>query len=115
VKKTKFKEIIKSTSVPLYDFVTLELVLTNDMRASEAKRGIGAGEIGAAHTLGGLASDSVVVMLPARPSAHLVAHEGVHVATHALRASGSKAGLKNDEPIAYLVDWFVKWVENVTK
>ena len=101
-------ERIFSTPVPLYDFCTVQLVITSDMRASEDARGItDDDDRGQAHTLGD--GNSVVVIFQESPPLYHLAHEGIHVATHVLRAAGVKAGLKNDEPIAYLADWFVRW------
>jgi hypothetical protein len=109
--KKKFQERIRKVKVPLYEFVVVELVLTNDMRASEDRRGIKDDERGVAHTLGD--GSGVLVMLRDTMPLRDIAHEAVHVATHVLRQAGVKAGLKNDEAIAYLVDWFVSWIENV--
>lgn len=104
----KLKEVVRRASVPLYDFVTIELVLTNDVFASQDKRGIPKKKQGEAITIPN--GNTFTVIMPETTPANHVTHEAVHVATYTLTAAGVKASLSNDEPIAYIADWFGGWV-----
>lgn len=104
----KLKEIKYSTLVPLYTWARVQLVLTNDMRATEDKHKISENERGQAHTI--TSGSNITVLIHNSVPLNHVAHEAVHVATYVLKCSGIKSTLSNDEAVAYVVDWFVTWV-----
>lgn len=100
-----FTERSFKARIPLYDYTVVELVLTSDIRQTEEKRKIT--EPAQAHTI--CDNNKITVIMKSVAPVHVIAHEGVHVATHVLFTAGVKADLDNDEPIAYVVDWFAKW------
>lgn len=51
--------------------------------------------------------DRAVVLLARGADADVLAHEAVHVAAWILQARGMPFSFKNEEGVAYLVQWFV--------
>lgn len=49
-----------------------------------------------------------VVLLPRDVTIDVLAHEAVHVAAWILRTRGMPFSIKNEEGVAYLVQWFVR-------
>lgn len=52
-------------------------------------------------------NDRAVVLLARDADADVLAHEAVHVAAWILQARGMPFSFKNEEGVAYLVQWFV--------
>ena len=108
-------ERVFTKSVPLYDWATIRLVLTSDVKKSSSKRGFK--DPATARTIFE-GKGIFTIILRNRPTINDIAHESVHVAMQILHVSGVRFNAitfcgqrtKNDEALGYLVGFIAAWI-----
>lgn len=101
------------TVVPIYDWASLTLIITDQLKQSCAMRNCSySGERGHYLREG---TTCVVAMERKTITAGVVAHESDHMARDILAESGVITTHKNDEAKAYLTDWLARWITNRVK
>jgi hypothetical protein len=55
---------------------------------------------------------SIVVLLKPKTTPTAIAHEATHCAAHVWHCIGAKMDVSNDEPFAYLVEWFAEQISS---
>jgi hypothetical protein len=53
------------------------------------------------------------IIIPPDAKIGTIAHEVVHAAAEALDHHGAKWGVKNQEPLCYLITWIMDWIYRV--
>ena len=110
---SKPTERIYTTHVPIYG-TTLKLVVADDVNAF-SKRHFPNEDRGLIAFTAWIKGILHVVVPSGKRSLASLAHESVHIATEVLEHHGVKWSSKNDEPAAYLVGWFMEWVNRTVK
>ena len=99
--------MIRRTEVPIYG---RRLVLCDDREEADRALGDLPSTHGAEAWVGARDGSRDVVMYVGDPRPELIAHEAVHAANEILGLAGVEIDAKNDEALAYLVEWVVgRW------
>jgi hypothetical protein len=96
------------TVIPIFDWASLTLVVTDDMAATMKRRGI-KGDRRAHYEWD--RKDKFTIIFASQPLTNgAIAHEAGHCARDVLKESGIKITAVDDEAFAYLTDWLVRWI-----